>query len=175
MRTGVVEERLAASDELLSTGEVAAILGTSRQHVVDLCERGDLPYLSTGTHRRIRRSDVEALRSRTERLTRDQRRSLWLGYATAGKVVADPNGTLAVARRNLARLMEANPRGGVARRLEEWERILDGPVSGVLDALTSPSPRARELRQNTPFAGVLSQDERLAILEAFVAADRSSR
>src|SRR6266581_955144 len=91
-------------DELLTTGEAAKILNTSRQHIVDLCGRGDLPFVTTGRHRRVRRTDVEALRTRTQRLTRDQNRSLWLGYAIAGKLVVDPPGVLEKARRNLAHL-----------------------------------------------------------------------
>src|SRR6266540_6633326 len=106
--------------DLLTTGEAARILGTSRQHVVDLCDRGDLPFVTTGSHRRVRRSDVEALRSRTQRLTRDQNRSLWLGYAIAGKVVADPSRVLEKARRNLARLERVHSSGASSRWLAEW-------------------------------------------------------
>jgi excisionase family DNA binding protein len=78
------------SDELLTTGEAATLLNVSRQHIVDLCTNGDLPFSTVGTHRRVRRVDLVQLRSRTERLTRDQERSLWLGHAIAGKLVADP-------------------------------------------------------------------------------------
>ena len=38
---------------LLTTGEVAKLLGTSRQQVVNLCERGDLPFVMVGKHRRV--------------------------------------------------------------------------------------------------------------------------
>lgn len=155
------------SDDLLSTGEVAALLGVSRQHVVDLCDRGDLPYESAGVHRRIRRSDVDTLRSSSSRVTRDQRRSLWLGTATAGKVVMDPDGALALARQNLAVLRTTHPRGQVVHWLREWEQLIDGPVEGVLEVLTSSRPRARELRQNSPFAGFLSEAERKAVLDSF--------
>ncbi|WP_147287746.1 helix-turn-helix domain-containing protein, partial [Kytococcus sedentarius] len=41
---------------LLKTGRVAEILGVSRQHVVDLCDRGDLPSIRIGAHRRVRQS-----------------------------------------------------------------------------------------------------------------------
>jgi len=156
-------------DVLLTTGEAAKILNTSRQHVVDLCERGDLPFVTTGTHRRVRRADVEAFRTRTQRLTRDQRRSLWLGYAVAGKLVADPEGVLTKARDNLAHLDQTHARGAGRRWLVEWEALLAGPVEGVLEALTSRTPRARELRQNSPFAGVLGEDERSGVLAAFKA------
>lgn len=152
--------------QLLSTGEAARILGVSRQHIVDLCERGDLPFTTVGTHRRISRDDLEALRGRTRRLTRDQRRSLWLGYAVAGKLVADPEPALRKARENLESLRRGR-RGAGRRWLEEWDRLLSGPIDGVLHALTSPSPRARELRQNSPFAGVLTSAERARVLASF--------
>jgi len=154
-------------DELLTTGEAARILDASRQHVVDLCERGDLPFVTTGTHRRVRRADVEALRTRTQRLTRDQERSLWLGFAIAGKLVADPAGVWEKARQNLAHLKRVHAGGSAGRWLAEWERLLDGPVYGVLDALTSRTSRARELRQNSPFAGVLTEEERGSALSGF--------
>jgi len=168
MRTTAVNAMLASDgDELLTTGEAALLLNSSRQHVVDLCDQGFLPFATTGTHRRVRRADVVAVQSRTQRLTRDQGRSLWLGYAVAGKLAADPLSVLAIGRRNLSRLGG----GGVARRwLTEWEKLLGGPIEGVLEALTSRAPRARELRQNSPFAGVLTEEERQRVLTGFAAA-----
>lgn len=121
---------------------------------------------AVGTHRRLQRADVEALRARTSRLTRDQWRSLWLGHAVAGRLVADPHGVLQHARRNLQRSSDANI-GTAGPWLSQWRDILDGPVEGVLDVLTSRTPRARELRQNSPFAGVLTDEERLDVLAHF--------
>jgi excisionase family DNA binding protein len=158
---------LIDSPELLTTGAAASLLGTSRQHIVDLCVRGDLAFVTAGTHRRVARVDVEAVAARTRRLTRDQQRSLWLNHAVAGKLVADPVSVLEQARRNLAHLRAVHPRGQAARWLAEWADILAGPIERVLDVLTSPTPRARELRQNSPFAGVLTEGERLQILDAF--------
>ena len=48
-------------DELLTTGEAALMLNSSRQHVVDLCDLGDVSFTTVGTHRRVRRADVEML------------------------------------------------------------------------------------------------------------------
>lgn len=153
-------------DEQLTTGEAAALLSSTRQHVVDLCERGDLPFTLVGRHRRVRRGDIEAIRTRSERMTRDQQRSLWLAYATVGKIAIDPGGTLAIARRNLD-TMRAGARGEARRWLDEWERLLDGPIDRLLDVYTARSLRGRELRQNSPFAGVLSPDERERALQAW--------
>jgi excisionase family DNA binding protein len=169
MRSSFAASLLADADgdnTLLTTGEAASLLNSSRQHVVDLCERGDLPFTTIGSHRRVRRADVEAVRTRTDRLTRDQQRSLWLAYAIAGRLVADPEPVLALARANLAQMRSAS-RGQAARWLDEWARLLDGPVEKILTALTATSPKARELRQNSPFAGALTDDERRRILDAW--------
>ena len=150
-------------DELLTTGKAAKLIGSSRQHVVDLCLRGVLPYTSVGTHRRIQRQDLEALKSRTEVLRREDRRSLWLAYATAGNIVTDPVAALKRAHRNVT-LMRPTARGQARLWLDEWSRVLDGPVDTVLATLTDPSPRGREMRQNSPFAGLLTDDERATIV-----------
>lgn len=152
------------SHELLSTGEAAALLGVSRQHIVDLCSAGDLPFVRAGTHRRIRRRDVEELAAGTRRITRDQARSLLLAHAIAGRVVEDPDGARNLARENLARMKVASPRGAAKVWIEEWERLLDRPLSELLAALTSPSQRSRELRQNNPFAGLLTEESRQRVL-----------
>lgn len=161
-------DRLAngVADELLTTGEVAALLGVSRQHVVDLCNAGLLPFTRIGTHRRIRRVDAEAAVPGSFRLTRDQVRSLLLAHAIAGRIVSDPAATLELARSNLRQMRGSAARGAALIWLNEWDRLLDGQLLALLQTLTSPAPRARELRQNNPFAGVLTDEERVSILRA---------
>jgi excisionase family DNA binding protein len=159
-------------EELLSTGEVASLLGVSRQHVVDLCEAGNLPYSWVGKHRRIRRRDAEHIAAGNHRATRDQVRSLLLAYAIAGRVVADPERSRALARENLRTMRESSARGATQVWIREWERLLDGPLTDLLAALTSPAPRSRELRQNNPFAGVLSDEERRQVLQTARSAAR---
>lgn len=157
-------------DDLIRTGDAAAILGTSRQHVVDLCNQGLLTYERSPTQRRLRRGEVEAFASGMgsgPRLNRDQRQSLWLHGAVAGHLVADPEGTLERARSNLERLLTTHPTGMSARWLVAWRSLLDGAPDAVLEMLTSQSPLAIELRQNSPFAGVLPHDERMGVLGAF--------
>src|SRR4051794_22713558 len=64
-------------------------------------------------------------------------------------------------------MRENAARGATLRWFDEWKRLLDGPLLELLEALTSPSPLSRELRRNTPFAGVLSEDERHRVRETF--------
>src|SRR5437899_9286789 len=149
---------LTSDGELLTTGEAALLQRSSRQHVVDLCERGLLPYVRVGTHRRLRRADVAAVLRRE--LTRDQLKALWLHHAVAGRLVADPDRVLSKARTNLDRLRQLHSQGMAAMWLDRWRVILDEGVEAVLDALTSRTSHAVELRQNSPFAGVLSETER---------------
>ncbi|MDN5790437.1 MAG: hypothetical protein L0H25_06155 [Micrococcales bacterium] len=98
---------------------------------------------------------------------RSDRRSRWLNIAVAGELVRDPDTVLRRARANLELLQANHPRGQGAKWLREWEKLLDGSVDEVLDVLTSQTPRARELRANSPFAGVLSSEDRENVLHAF--------
>jgi hypothetical protein len=118
-----------------------------------------------GTHRRLRRGDVERLLQ--PNLTRDQLKALWLHRAVAGRLVRYPDRVLARARTNLGRLKEVHPRGMAAQWLDRWQVVLDSGTEAVLDALTSRAPFAIELRQNSPFAGVLTETERRDVLAAF--------
>jgi hypothetical protein len=124
----------------------------------------------------VRRSDLERLASSGDApdLTRDQRRSLWLHRAIAGRIAENPQRHLRTARRNLTTMLEAHPRGQAASQLRVWQQLLDGPVESLLNVLCSPSPESADLRQNTPFAGVLTDAERRAILTAFRLAVRGS-
>ncbi|MQA63714.1 MAG: helix-turn-helix domain-containing protein [Actinophytocola sp.] len=152
-------------EELLTTGRAAKLLGCSRQHVVDMCTSGALPYVSMGTHRRIRRVDVEAFLRVPMR--REQERSLWLHQAVAGRLAMDTVGVMAAAEANLLRMREVHPDGMTARWLDRWDELLRTGPDAVFEALTSRAEWAIELRQNSPFAGVLGPQERHATLESF--------
>ena len=153
---------------LLSTGEAAILLGSSRQHVVDLCESGQLPCVKIGKHRRIERDSIDAfLRMPGVRpgLRREQLASLWLHRAVAGRLVQDPANVLDQARANLDRLSRVHPSAG--GWLDAWRRAMDAGPEDLLQVLTSPAESAVELRQNSPFAGVLDEAERRRVLSAF--------
>ena len=145
--------------ETMTTGQVADLLGVTVQHVINLCARGQLPYTLVGTHRRIRREDAIALRGRVAAsnggpLTRDQVRSLWLHRAAAAHIAAAPAASLTYAR------ADGEP------WLRQWLAIIDRGPEETMRILCSPDPLSRELRQNSPFLGLLSEEERLKILAA---------
>ena len=168
---------MTTHERLLTTGEAAAVLGSSRQHVTDLCRSGALPFRTVGTHRRISRADIERLAThrRTalpEAIDRQRLRSLWLHRAVAGRLAADPDGVLAVARANVARARALSPRA--TAWLDTWQALLDDPEL-AMERLTAQDADADELRQSSPFAGVLDEADRARILDAFAAWWRSRR
>jgi hypothetical protein len=99
-------------EDFLTTG-AAVPLGSSRQHVVDLCDVRRARLHQAGNNRRVRRADIEAMLLHPG-LPRDQFKALWLHRAVTGRPVADPEGVLSKARSNLARLRGVH-RDGTAK------------------------------------------------------------
>lgn len=154
------------NSDWLTTGETASMLGVSRQHVVDLCERGEFRFSRVGTHRRIRRNDVQQLLE--PRLTREQEKSLWLHRALLGPLMIDPSRVLDQARQNIETWLPRHRADGMAARyLLQWRDILDSDVDDVVAVLVGTDEHSSELRQNSPFAGVLSDDDRRRVLSSF--------
>lgn len=52
------------------------------------------------------------------------------------------------------------------RWAEEWKRLLERPLPAIKRTIGSDSVRSRELRQTSPFAGVVTEHERRRIMEA---------
>ena len=90
-------------------------------------------------------------------------RSLALHDAVADKLEADPE-LLDVARANLQRWLATTSRPA----LLEWRRLLDDtPLPELVRLLRSTSDNATRLRQSSPFAGVLTPEERQSILDRY--------
>jgi hypothetical protein len=92
-------------------------------------------------------------------------RSLAFGRLIAERVAGHPE-LIAQARENATRWLETCSPGSRSTLLE-WLAALDGPIEGVLHLLTSTDERSTRLRQSNPFADILPQDERNAILRQF--------
>ncbi len=85
--------------------------------------------------------------------------SLELGRRVAARLRQQPE-LLCVARENLGRWMALNANApSLLRCYREWEEILKHPLDEICNLLSSDSEEARRLRQNSPFAGVLSARE----------------
>ncbi|MBX9244303.1 hypothetical protein ICW40_05715 [Actinotalea ferrariae] len=106
---------------------------------------------------------------------REERRSMWLAAAVAGRIAGDQERAREVGRRNLALMRTTGGGHGRAQDFAAWESLLDGPVEELLAVLMGATQRCRDLRLQAPFAGLLPQDERLAILDAFRAQEAAAR
>jgi len=99
-------------------------------------------------------------------------RSLAFGRVIASRIRQD-RALIDRARVTIHRwLLTSSPR--VRGTLEEWLGVLEGPLENVVDLLTGTSERAVRMRQSNPFTGVLSNQERNAILRKFASHDTKS-
>ena len=99
-------------------------------------------------------------------------RSLAFSSLIAGKLRADP-ALVQHARVNLERwLRDCSERSRPA--LLEWRALLYGPLDELLSFLTSTQERAVRLRQSSPFAGLLTPEERWSVLRDFQARDATA-
>ena len=84
----------------------------------------------------------------------------------AHKINRDP-ALLQKARGTLARWRENHDPGQVPQAHEEWERILTLPWPHIAAFLISVTEEAIRLRSSSPFGGILTDEERERIFDAF--------
>jgi hypothetical protein len=98
------------------------------------------------------------------RLTASELRTLELHRLIAEKLEEDPERVLAIAKRNLE-LMRSGDHGGHSRPyLDTWQMLLEGTRRDLIRVMVSTDAAARDLRQASPFGGVLSDEERIDAL-----------
>lgn len=167
-----------ALDRWIDDGQVPVVIGPSgrkevpRQVVIELREGIDRlrekgivrhPLAAALAERR----DASAGSLRTAGAARvprghdtADRRSLAYHRAVADRL---DDGLVADARDRVDRL-EAG--GHIASRYAAaWRELLDRPLAQVGEALVEDTQAARDLRQSSPFAGVLNEHERRQIIE----------
>lgn len=92
-------------------------------------------------------------------------RSLAMHAVIARKIERDP-ALLGIALRNLER-WSGQRQERIPAWLKEWQALLKKPWPTIAAFITDSGERATRLRQSSPFAGVLSNEERWRIHEAF--------
>jgi len=150
----------------LTQAELAAAANTSQPAIAAYETRAKSPTLRT-LARLAAAVHLELVVSFTRPLTREDRRSLALHRAVAARLASEPGPVLNKARRNLATMRGRHP--GASGLFDHWAVLLQLPPTDLADVLVDPSPWARELRQVTPFAGVLTPAERTAAYRRFAA------
>ena len=93
-------------------------------------------------------------------MTREDRRSLAYHRLIAIKLLDDPASVITKALENLTTMRHADESGRSSRYLDAWDQLLTGDEHELIGVLLDPSEQARDLRQVSPFAGVLTPTER---------------
>lgn len=108
---------------------------------------------------------IERARSRRPPMSRREHRVSWeLHRAVADRIRRDPGPVLSIARRNIARMNEQRRDEYAQSWVDEWERLVSGSVPALIKRMLDTDERASDLRQMTPFAGALTQDERVVAI-----------
>jgi hypothetical protein len=88
-------------------------------------------------------------------------RSLRMHCMVAERFRQEPAEVIRLALNNLERW---NKQGVECDDFEVWKNLLAGCSHGIVDALTGSSEEATRLRQSSPFAGLIPDEDRRRIL-----------
>lgn len=147
----------------LSWRELARRAGTAHSALIDYAKGRHDPGFAT-LQRVAHAAGYDLVMEVRPRLTDPEIRTLEMHRAIAAKIGADPEGTLAIARANLATARTADTNGNTTPYLDTWEALIEGPLDRLIRVMSSTDQAARDLRQASPFAGVLSDVERLGVM-----------
>lgn len=98
-------------------------------------------------------------------LTREDRRSLAYHRAVVKDLRNDPGFAISKATKTLNKMRRENPSAKIL--LDHWRHWLGLPLEELITNILDLGSFAREMRQATPFAGLLSSSKRARILEDF--------
>jgi DNA-binding transcriptional MerR regulator len=168
-----------ALDRWITKGEITAVVTPSGRREIPLSEllglleeiaqlgdRSGRPLASVLRERRRRSSDDVDLDRLIPRRGRRGHRVAELQALAYHRLIAErlTDGVVDDARRRLRRWRSegrVDPRWAA-----EWERILELPRSRIAKKISADTKPARELRQTSPFAGALTEQERRRLLRA---------
>ncbi|MFC8039549.1 helix-turn-helix domain-containing protein [Paenarthrobacter sp. NPDC057355] len=111
-------------------------------------------------------SSIKSARSRRPRLLRrEERIPFELHIELSLKLHLDEQRIRSIGRAGVEKMRE-RPRSTVADEwVNRWDELLGLPVEEIEEAMLEDSPFATELRQMSPFAGALSEQERLIAIK----------
>ena len=143
--------------------ELARRAKTSAPALVDYEAGRHEPRLST-LHRLADASGCDLIVELRPRLTPPELRTLALHQAIVEKLREDPELVLEKAHAQLRIMRETVAEGRASTYLRTWSRLLEGPIDELIATMISTDQPARDLRQSSPFGGVLSDKTRLDVI-----------
>ena len=151
-QTGITQQELAENG------------GTSQSTIAAYETGSKSPTLRT-VENLARSQNLEMLVTYLPRMTREDKRSLAYHHAIVEVLRNDPVPILRRAIRNVDKLVKMHP--GAQILFNQWKDWLRLPPDILASKILDPFPEAREMRQVSPFSGVLSPKQRARILRQF--------
>lgn len=147
------------------TQQALAVRAGTSQPTIALYESGAKSPIVATLQRLAQSLGLELVVSYVPRLTREDHRSLAYHRAIAKILRQNPTATIGRAKRTLARMSKSHP--DIKALFDHWRFWLDLPTEELISQILDPGVTAREMRQVTPFAGLLNPKDRVRILKKF--------
>jgi transcriptional regulator with XRE-family HTH domain len=144
--------------------ELAEMGGTSQSTIAAYETGAKSPTIRT-VENLARSQNLEMSVTYLPQMTREDKRSLAFHRAIVEVLRKDPVTILSRAKRNLEKLSKMHP--GAHMLFDQWKDWLILPLENLASKILDPLPEAREMRQVSPFSGVLSPKQRAQILRQF--------
>ena len=144
--------------------KLATAAGTSQPTIAAYEAGKKSPTLET-LEKLAKSLGVEVAISFVPPMTREDLRSVAIHQAVVEKLKGNPTRALAKARQNLKTMSKKHP--GAKKLFRLWEQWLGLSINDLINCYLDSSLLARDMRQVTPFAGLLSAEERHKIILRF--------
>lgn len=96
---------------------------------------------------------------------REYRVALELHRALAAKLPTEHERIRAIGHRNIAKMLESQLSPIARSWVDQWAELLDGDPLQLKVAMLAPGLDAADMRQMAPFAGALTQEERIDAIQ----------
>ncbi len=144
--------------------KLADMGGTSQPTIADYESGRKSPTLET-LQRLANSAGIELAISFVPPMTREDLRSLAYHRAIVEKLKLNPELIIMKAQKNLVLMKKTNPSAAKLFRL--WRDWLEFSMETLIGCCLDSSVLSRDMRQVTPFAGVLNARERVLVIQQF--------
>jgi len=143
--------------------ELASLAGTSQPTIASY-EAGDKSPTVATLMKLARAAGLEAYVSFVPIMSREDQRSLAYHRVVADLLRQNSLPVITKARSNLSFMRKKHPK---VELFGKWRQWLDLPIENLTSHLLDPGILSRDMRQVSPFAGVLSPKKRWRALRQF--------
>jgi transcriptional regulator with XRE-family HTH domain len=144
--------------------ELATSAGTSQSTIASYETGSKSPTVRT-VEKLARSQNLELNVDFKPPMTREDLRSLVFHREIANLLRQNPEYVIRHARKNLEKLASIHPDAGIL--FEKWQEWLGLPLDILLEKIQDQRPEACEMRQVSPFSGLLNAQQRSQVLRAF--------